>query len=96
MDVENSFINVIKAIILIRITRIFWWRKNIIILLLSLELLLISTFTLISTNLLFISATSLLIILTIIVAGSSLGLVLLVSLCRFFKSPNSLPIWALI
>nr|AIA77343.1 NADH dehydrogenase subunit 4L [Argiope amoena] len=88
--------NVIKTMILISITSLWWWRKNVIILLLSLELMLMSIFTLIATKMFVLSPMSLLSMLTIMVAGSSLGLVLLVSLCRFFKSPNSLPIWILI
>nr|YP_009680183.1 NADH dehydrogenase subunit 4L [Neoscona scylla]QDF64717.1 NADH dehydrogenase subunit 4L [Neoscona scylla] len=88
--------NSIKTMILISITSLWWWRKNIIILLLSLELMLMSIFTLIATKLFSMSPISIMIMLTIMVAGSSLGLVLMVSLCRFFKSPNTLPVWLLI
>nr|YP_009689587.1 NADH dehydrogenase subunit 4L [Neoscona multiplicans]QCF46306.1 NADH dehydrogenase subunit 4L [Neoscona multiplicans] len=88
--------NSIKIMILIGITSLLWWRKNIIILLLSLELMLMSIFTLIAMKLFLMSPISIMIMLTIMVAGSSLGLVLMVSLCRFFKSPNALPMWLLI
>nr|YP_009117196.1 NADH dehydrogenase subunit 4L [Neoscona theisi]AJE26552.1 NADH dehydrogenase subunit 4L [Neoscona theisi] len=86
----------IKIMILISITSLWWWRKNIIILLLSLELMLMSIFTLVATNLFSMSPTAIMVMLTIMVAGSSLGLILMVSLCRFFKSPNALPVWLLI
>nr|YP_009691857.1 NADH dehydrogenase subunit 4L [Cyclosa japonica]QEG58637.1 NADH dehydrogenase subunit 4L [Cyclosa japonica] len=82
--------------IIISITSLWWWRKNIIIILLSLELMLMSTFMLISVNIASILSPSLLSMLTIMVAGSSFGLILMVSLCRFFKSPNSSPVWMMI
>nr|YP_009161628.1 NADH dehydrogenase subunit 4L [Cyclosa argenteoalba]AKN58357.1 NADH dehydrogenase subunit 4L [Cyclosa argenteoalba] len=85
-----------KSMIIISITSLWWWRKNIIIILLSLELLLMSTFILVSINIPTILSPALLLMLTIMVAGSSFGLVLMVSLCRFFKSSNSYPVWILI
>lgn len=89
MDVENSKINLITIIILIRIIRICWWRKNIITILLRLELLIISLFTVITFYISEISLSSLLIILTIIVRGSRIGLRLLISLSHTHNSSNS-------
>nr|YP_009172226.1 NADH dehydrogenase subunit 4L [Cyrtarachne nagasakiensis]ALF36383.1 NADH dehydrogenase subunit 4L [Cyrtarachne nagasakiensis] len=83
----------IKILIIISIISLWWWRKNILIILLNFEFMILSIFTLISLKINFISSLSLMIMLTIMVAGSSLGLTLMVSLCRFFKSSESLPIW---
>lgn len=90
MDVENLYINIIFIIIIIRTLRICWWRKNIILILLSLEILIISLFISIILSISTISTSSLLIILAIIVRGSRLGLRLLVSISHLHKSSNSI------
>lgn len=88
MDVENSKINLIKIIIIIRRLRICWWRKNIIIILLSLELILLTLFFSLSTSLTNLPSFSLFIILILIVRGSTLGLRILVSLSYSHNSSN--------
>lgn len=89
MDVENSKINFINIILILRITSLCWWRKNIIILLLRLEFILISLFFLISLSIITSLYTSILIILIIIVRGSRLGLRLLVTISKSHNSSNS-------
>lgn len=90
MDVENSIkINFIKIIIIISVSRICWWRKNMILILLSLELLILSIFTIIIINVPIISIFNMLIIISIIVRGSTIGLALLVSLVNSHNSSSS-------
>jgi len=95
LDVEIDKIFV-KIIILLRIFRICWWRKNIIVILLRLELLVISLYTLLNQfNSLYI-AFYILVIATIIVRASSLGLSLIVSLSRAHNSSSCSFIWNII
>nr|AIA77317.1 NADH dehydrogenase subunit 4L [Trichonephila clavata]UQJ77488.1 NADH dehydrogenase subunit 4L [Trichonephila clavata] len=87
---------IIKMMIFMSIMSMWWWRKNILLLLLSLEFLLISMYVLLIMNSYSFPTMSILFMLTILVSGSSLGLMLLVSMCRFMKSSNSSLIWFLL
>nr|YP_010219075.1 NADH dehydrogenase subunit 4L [Phoneutria boliviensis]UBY46228.1 NADH dehydrogenase subunit 4L [Phoneutria boliviensis] len=69
-----------------------WWRKNIIPMLLSMELMLISLYFFLTSSNSLISMSSLLIMLTLMASGSSMGLSLLVSLSRSHNSSSSTPI----
>jgi len=96
LDVEISSINFIKTVLILSLTRILWWRKNIIILLLNLELIIISTLYLIILVNIISPFINILIILTLIARASSIGLRLIISLSRSFNSSNSIYIWSLI
>nr|YP_010545525.1 NADH dehydrogenase subunit 4L [Parasteatoda cingulata]UYG23922.1 NADH dehydrogenase subunit 4L [Parasteatoda cingulata] len=82
-------------IMIINMISILWWRKNIIILLLNLELLLISLFSIMLVYNLSSSFISALIMLTIMVSGSSIGLSMLVSLSQSHHSSKSSFMWML-
>nr|YP_009131529.1 NADH dehydrogenase subunit 4L [Argyroneta aquatica]AIL95163.1 NADH dehydrogenase subunit 4L [Argyroneta aquatica]QNV11920.1 NADH dehydrogenase subunit 4L [Pisaura mirabilis] len=78
-----------KLMMYISILSMCWWRKTIIMLLLSLELLLISLFLSLSINNQF-SQISLFSMLVMMTAGSSIGLSMLVSLSHSHNSSNSI------
>lgn len=95
MDAKIELI-LLKLIAWLRMFSICWWRKNVIIILLRLELFLITLFVLVNEiNSLFISF-YILIIATIIVRGSSLGLALLVSISRSHNSSTCSLVWNII
>nr|YP_009744384.1 NADH dehydrogenase subunit 4L [Oxyopes hupingensis]QIE13336.1 NADH dehydrogenase subunit 4L [Oxyopes hupingensis] len=80
----------IFIMITLSILSMCWWRKNILIMILSLEMLLISLFFHIATNMNLISLPSLMIMLTMMVSGSSMSLSMLISLSNSHKSSNSI------
>lgn len=75
---------------IISISRICWWRKNIILILLRLEILILSIFTIIIISIPTTSIFNLLVIITVIVRGSTIGLGLLVSLVNSHNSSSSI------
>nr|YP_010297092.1 NADH dehydrogenase subunit 4L [Plator insolens]UMI39152.1 NADH dehydrogenase subunit 4L [Plator insolens] len=81
--------NFMNIMISISIMSMCWWRKNLIPMLMSLELLIISLFLTLLTSISFSSLSSMLIILVLMVSGSSLGLSLLVSMSHSHKSSMS-------
>nr|QNV12051.1 NADH dehydrogenase subunit 4L [Linyphia triangularis] len=83
----------IKLMVTMSFLSICWWRKNIIFMLLSLEMLLMSLFILLMMNNNLNMTMSMLIMVTIMVSGSSIGLAFLVALSRSHNSSNCTFIW---
>nr|YP_007474877.1 NADH dehydrogenase subunit 4L [Phyxioschema suthepium]AFC77865.1 NADH dehydrogenase subunit 4L [Phyxioschema suthepium] len=71
-----------------------WWQKSIIPILISIEMILISSFLLFSSHH-FIPSFSLMIFLAMMVSGSVFGLSLLVKMSRFYSTSLSFPIMTL-
>nr|YP_009158058.1 NADH dehydrogenase subunit 4L [Carrhotus xanthogramma]AKH36474.1 NADH dehydrogenase subunit 4L [Carrhotus xanthogramma] len=82
--------NLLFTMIMMSLTSMCWWRKNIILMLLSLEMLIMSLFTLMATSLPLSNMSSLLLMLVMMVSGSSFGLSLLVSMSHTYNSSNSI------
>nr|AWN56282.1 NADH dehydrogenase subunit 4L [Goeldia sp. DPP-2018] len=80
---------IMKTMIIMSMTSLCWWRKNIIMLLLSIELLILSLFCLISFSFMMNPSIQLLSMLVIMATGTSLGLSLLVSMSFSHNSLSS-------
>nr|AUJ21347.1 NADH dehydrogenase subunit 4L [Tetragnatha similis] len=72
-----------------------WWRKNIILLLLSMEMILTILFMIISSMSLTSMSLNSMFMLTMMVIGSSIGISMMVALSRLQNSTNSSIIWSL-
>nr|YP_009171757.1 NADH dehydrogenase subunit 4L [Tetragnatha nitens]AKG65089.1 NADH dehydrogenase subunit 4L [Tetragnatha nitens] len=84
-----------KTLFMISLMCFMWWRKNIIMILLSMEMILTILFISISSTAYMNLSLNSMFMLIMMVVGSSIGISLMVAISRLQNSINSTTIWTL-